>query len=95
MFSVTDINFSNGVYGSNGGVNGAEVFLLQSSENADTVISDFERLYYAGLDPNNLFENIMRNRNLTRKDFTDRDAARVKRRVEEIYKSTEDRGVYY
>lgn len=93
MFSVGGINFSNGVY-YNGKVNGAEVMIMQSSQNADTVISDFEAAFRAGMDPNNVIEKIMRDRNLSNSDFTDNDIARVNRKIEAIYNAENnmDRG---
>lgn len=86
MFSVGGINFANGVY-HNGLVNGAEVHIMQSSQNADDLISDFEAVFRAGMDPNNVIGQIMHDRHLTEADFTDMDIARVNRKIEAIYKA--------
>ena len=51
MVSMGGINFANGVY-HNGGINGIEVAILQSAENADNVVNDFEKAFAAGMDPN-------------------------------------------
>lgn len=84
MFSVSGINFANGVYHNNK-INGAEVAILQSSENADNVISDFEKVFMAGMDPNVVIRKVMNDRNLSDKDFTDTDITRVNRKIEAIY----------
>ena len=84
MFSVSGINFANGVY-HNGRVNGAEVAILQSSENADNVISDFEKAFMAGMDPNMVIRKVLDDRHLTNEDFTDSDIVRVNRKIESIY----------
>ena len=92
MFSVTDINFANGVYGSNGNINGAEVFLLQSAENAENVINDFEKAFHNGLNPYTTFEEILASRRLSASDFTSSDMRKVERRVEEIYNAKKNEG---
>lgn len=86
MFSVGGINFSNGVY-HNGLINGAEVFILQSAENTDKVVKDFEQVYSAGMDPNTVFSKVLDNCNLSKSDFTDLDIARINRKVESIYRT--------
>lgn len=88
MFSVNNIDFSNGVYASNGAVNGAEVFLLQSSENADKVISDFEKAIAAGLNPNTVIDTVLKNNNLSEEDFTATDIRRINRKVEALWRAS-------
>lgn len=92
MFAIGGINFANGVY-HNGMINGAEVMIMQSAENADNVINDFEKAFSAGMDPNNVVNQIMRERHLSSSDFTEFDMVRMKRKIEAIYnaENTPDR----
>lgn len=89
MLSITDINFANGAFGGGGGaprINGMEVMIMQSSENADKVIADFEEAIAKGYDPNKVIDQILTNRGLKESDFTDSDIKRINRRVEAIYR---------
>ena len=80
---VVNINFADNY------VNGIEAMVMQSSKNADDVINDFEKAFTAGLNPNNVLDTILQNRNLTEEDFTEDDIHRINRRIEAIYKTTD------
>lgn len=88
MFSMSDINFANGVYGSSPAkLNGLEAFIMQSAENVDTVVKDFKRAIEAGYDPNSVIDEVLAHHRLTEKDFTSSDIKKLNRQVEEIYKA--------
>jgi hypothetical protein len=76
-----------GIY--DGRLNGIDTMIMDSSQNADNVINDFEKAFMAGMNPNNLLTEILDNRNLTVNDFTDQDIQRVNRKVEQIYKTVD------
>lgn len=80
---VTSINFADNY------VNGVEAMVMQSSKNVEDVVSDFEKAFAAGMNPNALLDNILQNRNLTENDFTDDDIINVNRKVEAIYKTVD------
>lgn len=86
MFSISNLDFAHGAY-NNIGVNGAQAAIMQSAEDADHVIEDFEKAFNAGLNPNDVLREVLASRNLTEKDFTDTDIERINRKVEKIYKS--------
>lgn len=94
MFDIGGINFANGVY-HNGMINGAEVAIMESSEKADKIISDFEKQFRAGTDPNFTLRKIMDDRNYRDSDFTDMDIVRINRKVEEIYKAVNRQKGYF
>ena len=83
MVSVGGINFANGVY-HNGGINGIEVAILQSAENADNVVNDFEKAFAAGMDPNQTLKRVLDDRRLSEDDFTALDIMKVNRKIEAI-----------
>ena len=87
MFNISNINFTNGVYGLNGRVNGTEVMIMESSAKADNVIRDFEQALFAGMDPNQVIDEVLKNRHYSESDFTDMDINRINRKVESIYKT--------
>ena len=87
MFNISNINFTNGVYGLNGRVNGTEVMIMESSAKADNVIRDFEQALSAGMDPNQVIDEVLKNRHYSESDFTDMDINRINRKVESIYKT--------
>lgn len=87
MFNISNINFTNGVYDLNGRINGAEVMIMESSAKADNVIRDFEQALSAGMDPNQVIDEVLKNRHYSESDFTDMDINRINRKVEAIYKS--------
>ena len=86
MFSINDINFANGVMSGNR-VNGLEVMIMESSEKADNVINDFEKAFQAGMNPNNVLEGVLYERNYKESDFTNTDIVRINRKIDAIYKS--------
>jgi len=87
MFNISNINFTNGVYGLNGRINGTEVMIMESSAKADNVIRDFEQALSAGMDPNQVIDEVLKNRHYSESDFTDMDINRINRKVESIYKT--------
>lgn len=94
MFSLNDIGYNNkifsyGVYSNEypDKINGMSVAVMQSAENADKVISDFEEAIARGVNPNNVIEEVLSRRGLTESDFTNSDILRINRRVEAIYKA--------
>lgn len=98
MFSIHGANAIDGIEFSHGAyygeqlnnqwkVNGAQVAIMQSEENADHVIEDFEKAFNAGLNPNDVLREVMTSRNLTEHDFTDTDIERINRKVEKIYRA--------
>lgn len=95
MFSVSHIDFSNGVYGPGNRINGLEVHIMDSSAKADKLISDFEKKLMPGMDPNVLVDQIMRDNHISDRDFTDPDVNRINRKIEEIYKSVNRGGWYF
>jgi len=84
MFSIGNINFTNGVYGSGNHLNGMEIMIMESSTKADNVISDFEKAFQAGMDPNNVLNQILIERNYYKSDFLDSDIKKITRKVESI-----------
>lgn len=87
MFNIANINFSNGVYASNGKINGAEVMIMESNAKAENVINDFEQAIAAGMNPNLVIDKVLQNRHYSESDFTDMDIKRINRKVEAIYKA--------
>jgi hypothetical protein len=86
MFGISPINPNMGITGLGPA---ADAYVVTSSSNADNVINDFEKAFSAGMNPNNLLQDILDQRNLTVEDFTDNDIVRVNRKVEEIYKTVD------
>ena len=86
MFGISPIEYMNSVTGFGPA---ADAYVVTSGSNADNVINDFEKAFTAGMNPNNLLQDILDQRNLTSEDFTDNDIIRVNRRVEEIYKTAD------
>lgn len=84
MFGISPINPNMSVTGLDPA---ADAYVVTSASNADNVINDFEKAFSAGMNPNNLLQDILDQRNLTTEDFTDNDIIRVNRKVEEIYKT--------
>lgn len=87
MLNISNINFANGVYASNGKINGIEVMIMESSAKADNVIHDFEQTLVAGMDPNQVIDKVLQDRNYSESDFTDMDINRINRKIEAIYKA--------
>lgn len=83
MFSIGEINFINGAYSGNR-LNGAEAMIMESAEKVDNVINDFEKAFQAGMDPNNVLNQILIKRNYYKNDFLDSDIKKITRKVESI-----------
>ena len=86
LLGLSPVDYSNSVTGFGPA---ADAYVVTSGANADNVISDFEKAFAAGMNPNHLLQDIMSQRNLTVEDFTDDDIIRVNRKVEEIYKTVD------
>ena len=86
MFGISPINPNMSVTGLGPA---ADAYVVTSASNADNVINDFEKAFSAGMNPNNLLQDILDQRSLTTEDFTDNDIIRVNRKVEEIYKTVD------
>lgn len=71
----------------NGKFNGMQAMIMQSQSNLDMVLKDFEAAIAAGLNPNDVKDEILAKRNLKESDFTSFDIATLNRKVEQIYKS--------
>ena len=71
----------------NGKFNGMQAMIMQSQSNLDIVLKDFEAAIAAGLNPNDVKDEILAKRNLKESDFTSFDIATLNRKVEQIYKS--------
>lgn len=91
MFSVSDINFSNGVY-SKGKINGAEVMIMERMQRLDVLVKDFERAIAAGYNPNYVKDEIFRKRGITESDLTKSEIESLEKRISAIYKSYQSRG---
>ena len=61
--------------------------IMESSAKADNVIRDFEQALSAGMDPNQVIDEVLKNRHYSESDFTDMDINRINRKVESIYKT--------
>lgn len=89
MFRINNINFNNGVYDKSGRyINGAEVAIMNSAEKADIIINDFINLYQVGLDPNIVINKILISRNINENDLTDIDINRINKKIQALYKTT-------
>ena len=69
------------------GQNGFVNYILQSQQDTDLLIKDFEDAIKKGLNPNEIEEQIYRARKVNPKDLTINDQRRLKRKVEEIWAS--------
>ena len=58
MFSVCNIDFSNGCYAADGRINGAELMIMSERETAEQYISEFRRRYWPSADPNDIIAEI-------------------------------------
>lgn len=85
MFAISG-DFSHGAfYGDK--INGMQTAVMQSAENVDKVINDFDKYFLAGLDPNVVIQKVMDINNFSEADFTDSDISRINKKIESIYKS--------
>ena len=64
---------------------------MQSQQNVDILIKDFEQAIAAGYNPNVVIEQVFRNRGINENDLTDSDKRRLERKVEQIYQSYQTR----
>ena len=69
------------------GQNGFVNYILQSQQDTDLLIKDFEDAIKKGFNPNEVEEQIYRARKVNPKDLTINDQRRLKRKVEEIWAS--------
>lgn len=76
------------------GRNGFMNQIMQSSSDADLLIRDFENAIKAGYNPNDVKDNILKQRGIKESDLTDSDIARINRRVEKLYESHLHGGQY-
>ena len=67
------------------GQNGFVNYILQSQQDTDLLIKDFEDAIRKGLNPNEVEDQIYRARKVNPKDLTINDQRRLKRKVEEIW----------
>lgn len=79
-------DFSISGMGSNGFMNQ----IIQSQQNADTLIKDFENAIAAGYNPNEIRDEIFAKRNLTEDDLTYNDKQRLIRKVEAAWKTAQE-----
>lgn len=70
------------------GRNGFMNYVMQSQETTDKLIEDFEKAFAAGHNPSDeLIKQIFANRGVKESDLSDFDKKRLKRKVEEVYKT--------
>ena len=69
------------------GQNGFVNYILQSQQDTDLLIKDFEDAIRKGFNPNEVEDQIYRARKVNPKDLTINDQRRLKRKVEEIWAS--------
>ena len=69
------------------GKNGFVNYILQSQQDTDLLIKDFEDAIMKGLNPNEVEDQIYKARKVNPKDLTIDDQRRLKRKVEEIWAS--------
>lgn len=69
------------------GKNGFVNYILQSQQDTDLLIKDFEDAIRRGLNLNEVEDQIYRARKVNPKDLTMDDQRRLKRKVEEIWAS--------
>lgn len=102
MFSLSAIQqpypeqnqFKRGCYANtNKGIklNGMQAMIMQSQYNLERVLSDFEVAIAAGLNPNDVKDQIFKKYKITDADFTDFDAKTLIKKVEAMYKSHQSR----
>lgn len=84
MINMYDFSISG--MGSNGFMNQ----IMQSQQNADTLIKDFEDAIAAGYNPNEIKDEVFAKRHLTEGDLTYNDQQRLIRKVEAAWKSAQE-----
>ena len=68
----------------NGQLNGRDVMVMQSAEDADFVIREFKHRYIRGIDAEDLLDEVLEDSDLTRNDFTIDDWAYIRREISRI-----------
>lgn len=88
MFHLVGMDFSRGAdFPNTNKVNGMQAMIMQSQENLERVLPDFEAAIAAGYNPNDVKDQIFQKYNLTESDFTDFDAKTLVSKVEQMYKA--------
>ena len=63
-----------------------QFFILQSNENLEKVLPDFEDAIFRGENPNEVKDEIFAKYGITDEDFTNSDANILIKKVEDMYK---------
>lgn len=88
MFHLVEMDFSRGAdFPNTNKVNGMQTMIMQSQENLERVLPDFEAAIAAGYNPNDVKDQIFQKYNFTESDFTDFDAKTLVSKVEQMYKA--------
>jgi len=69
------------------GRNGFMNQIMQSQQDTDKLIQDFEQYIKAGYNPNAVADKIFQNRGIRETDLTAADKKRLERKVEEIWQA--------
>lgn len=73
------------------GKNGYMNYIMQSQQNVNTIIKDFENALSAGCDPNLVLQQVFEKRGIREYDLTATDKKKLERRVQEIYATFQTR----
>ena len=73
------------------GKNGYMNYIMQSQQNVNTIIKDFENALSAGCDPNLVLQQVFEKRGIKEYDLTTTDKKKLERRVQEIYAAFQTR----
>lgn len=73
------------------GKNGYMNYIMQSQQNVNTIIKDFENALSAGCDPNLVLQQVFEKRGIREYDLTATDKKKLERRVQEIYAAFQTR----
>jgi len=65
----------------------ADYYIMNSSQNVDTIVYAFEAAIRAGYHPNDVEQKIYAETGIDPSDLTSSDKNQIQRRVEEIYQS--------
>jgi hypothetical protein len=91
MFHLVGMDFSRGAdFPNTNKVNGMQAMIMQSQENLERVLPDFEAAIAAGYNPNDVKDQIFDQYNLTDDDFTDFDAKLLVQKVEAMYRAAKN-----
>ena len=75
------------------GHNGFMNQIMQSQQDTDILIKDFENAIAAGYNPNEVRDDIFAKRNLSENDLTYNDKQRLIRKVEAIWQEAQKGGI--